>query len=120
VTSASVLDASALTALFDGHDLLFRLLQESEKGESRLILPAVAVAEAETSLRAGYDGWSLLFFSPGVELIRLDQATAVALGDFDGPLGARHARHAANAAGATLITRRPGDYSGMPGPLLVL
>jgi hypothetical protein len=120
VTTNAVLDASVLTALFDGHDLLFQLLQESEKGASRLILPAVAVAEAETSLRAGYNGWSLLFFSPGVEVVGLDQSTAVALGNLDGSLGARHARHEANAVGATLVTRCPGDYSGLPGSLLVV
>jgi hypothetical protein len=68
VTTNAVLDASVLTALFDGHDLPFQLLQESEKGASRLILPAVAVAEAETSRRAGYNGWSLLFFSSAARL----------------------------------------------------
>ncbi len=116
----SVLDASALIALFEGHDRLFRLLQDADAGNARLLLPAVAVAEAETELRAGYDGWSLLFFSPGVEVVRLDQSAAVALGGKPGPLGARHARHEADSVGARLITCRPGDYSGMTGGLLVV
>lgn len=120
MTVTSVLDASALIALFDGHELLFRMLQQSERGEARLILPAVAVAEAETTLRAGYDGWSLLFFSPGVDVVSLDQSTAVSLGGLEGPLAARHARHAADAASCPLVTRRPGDYGGMVGTLLVV
>jgi hypothetical protein len=115
-----MLDASAMTALFDGHEELFKMLQEADAGRAHMFLPAVAVAEAETMLRAGYDAWGLLFFAIGVEVIHLDQSTAIELGSLQGPMGARHAMHEARAVGASVVTRAPGDYAGLPGALTVV
>jgi len=109
-----------MAALFEGHDGLYSMLQQADAGRARMFLPAVAVAEAETMLRAGYDGWGLLFFAAGVEVIRLDQSTAIELGKLQGPLGARHAMHEARAIGVAVVTRPPGDYAGLPGALKVV
>lgn len=117
---SSVLDASAIVALFEGHGLLMRWLEESDRDERMLILPTAAMAEAETSLRAGYLGWAFMFLSAGVQVLHLDQSTSISVGGFDGPLGARHARQEADAVRATIITRRPADYDGMPGSLFVV
>jgi hypothetical protein len=109
-----------MVALFEGHGGLYSMLQQADAGHARIFLPAVAVAEAETMLRAGYDGWGLLFFAVGVEVIRLDQPTAIELGNLQGPLGARHAMHEARAIGVAVVTRSPGDYAGLPGTLTVV
>jgi hypothetical protein len=109
-----------MAGLFEGHDGLFSMLREADAGRARMYLPAVAVAEAETMLRAGYDGWGLLFFAAGVEVIRLDQSTAIELGNLPVPLGARHAMHEARTIDAAVVTRSPGDYVGLPGSLTVV
>lgn len=115
-----VLDSSALAALFDGHGKVFAMLREADAGRARMLLPAVAVAEAATMLRAGTEEWALLFFAAGVEVIELDRATAIELGNLPGPLGARHAMHVARASDAAVVTRSPGDYTGLPGALTVV
>jgi hypothetical protein len=51
------------------------------------------------ALFEGNDGWGLLFFAAGVEVIRLDQSTAIETRQPPGPLGARHAMHEARAIG---------------------
>ena len=45
-----------MVALFEGRDGLYSMLQQADAGRARMFLPAVAVAEAEMMLRAGYDG----------------------------------------------------------------
>jgi hypothetical protein len=56
----SPLDAGRLShgrPCFESHGELFSMLQEADAGRARTFLPAVVVAEAETMLWEGYDGW---------------------------------------------------------------
>jgi hypothetical protein len=53
-----VLDASALVVLFSGHPLLMRMLDDAENGNVVLLVPTLAIAEAETELGAGTRMWS--------------------------------------------------------------
>ena len=48
-----VLDASALVALFHGNSAMLSMLDDAEVGSVFLLLPTVAIAEAESVVGAG-------------------------------------------------------------------
>jgi predicted nucleic acid-binding protein len=112
-----VLDASALKALFDGHDELYSMLQSADAGRISLFLPTVAIAEAETSLLAGKPGWRPFLLSRGLRVLDLDLEAAIELGAATGPLDARHASREALALGATVLTRNPAAYEWLAASL---
>jgi hypothetical protein len=103
-----ILDASALKALFDGNEELFAMLRAADEGDLTLVLPTVAVAEAETTLFAGMLGWRPFLLTNNVEVVVLDMGAALDVGATTGPLDARHAAREAQAG--TVVTCDEAAY----------
>jgi hypothetical protein len=57
VSEARVLDHTAIVALFKGDEQVFRLWQQANEEELTLVMPAVAVAEANNVIGADGDAW---------------------------------------------------------------
>jgi hypothetical protein len=120
IRSPRVFDASALVGLFHGHEELAKIADQAEQGWFQILLPAVAIADAEMELRAGRVGWDAVFYTPGLSSLDLTQSTAVEIGVWPGPLSARHAAHEAGAVRGVVVTRTPGAYQGLSVSLLVV
>lgn len=108
-----ILDTSAILALFDAHPAVARLLAAADRHLVDVYLPAVCVAEAETLLHAGANGWSAAVrLGGGVHEMPLSVSAAVDIGGCPGPLGARHAAWEARHLSGVVVTQRPGWYEG--------
>jgi len=75
-----VLDSSALVVLFSGHPLLMRLLDDAEDGNVVLLVPTLAIAEAETGLGAGMRMWEHILAFRGLRALELTEHTAIEAG----------------------------------------
>lgn len=117
---ARVLDASALVALFDAHEPLMTLLRQAEQGAANLFLPAACMAEAEGQVRAGVSGWEAILLTPGLVPLDLSSGIAVAIGQWPGTLGARHAVYEQTALRAMVVTTTPAAYEGLAVTLLAV
>lgn len=78
--SPRVLDASALVLLFSGHPLLMRMLDDAEDGNVVLLVPTLAIAEAETALGAGMRMWEHILAFRGLRALDLTEHTAIEAG----------------------------------------
>lgn len=115
-----VLDASALTALFNGHRGLRDMMGEAEAGWWTLVLPAVCMADAAAELGTRPSAWDALLLTPGVLALPLAPHTAVEVAGWPGTLAARHAAHEATALRAAVVTCDPPAYDGLLVALLVV
>lgn len=115
-----VFDTSALVALFAGVPQMEDLLEAAHGGESTVILPAAAMADAEAQVRAGKNGWEAILRTDNLYPMDLSTGTAVEIGAQPGTLAARHAAHEAFEAGATIVTRDRAAYDGLLVRLLVV
>jgi hypothetical protein len=127
--SPRILDASALIALFNGHPDLLRLLRDAGDGGAFLLLPTVAVAEAESALHAGASLWTPFLMFHGVSSLDLTvhtaiEAAAVAAletpGAIAGPLMAGQVVYEARALNAVVVTQVPQFYDGFDVALMVV
>jgi hypothetical protein len=57
VIETRVFDHTAITALFRGNDAAFRVWRDADNDKLTLILPAIAVAEANTLIGGNSDTW---------------------------------------------------------------
>jgi hypothetical protein len=114
------MDASAIVDLFRGHEAINELFIEAGEGRLRLLLPTTAIADAESQLAAGTNGWEAILRTPGVESLDLTQHAAIEIGTWPGSLSCRHAVHEAHASGASVLTRDPRPYLGLRVPLDVV
>jgi hypothetical protein len=71
-----VLDTSALVLLAHGHPRLMRLLDDAEDGHVQLIIPAMALYEAEAALGMG-SAWEPFLRFRGVQFLPLAEHIAV-------------------------------------------
>ncbi len=78
--SPRVLDASAITLLFAGHPTLMRLLDDAEAESVLLIMPTVAIAEAQVALDAAHSMWEFFFRFRGIRMMELTEDAAVEIG----------------------------------------
>lgn len=113
-----VFDASALIDWHCGNPVLAAIADQAEAGWFQLILPATAVADAESELRYGWNVWAVVFDAPGIQTMPLGEHTAVEIGVWSGPLSARHAAYAAADGRGVVVTRNPGAYQGLTVQLL--
>jgi hypothetical protein len=75
-----VLDTSALVTMFHGHRILMRMLDDAEAGNLFLLLPTVAIAEAESIVRIGSRLWEPFLLFSGVRAMELTEHTAIEAG----------------------------------------
>jgi len=105
-----VFDHTALVALFDGRETALGLWYEADRGERSVVMPAVAVAEANHMIGANHDAWTALLFPPDVVVTPLDSLHAIDSGRRPGGLVARHVVCEARAVDGIIVTRAPWQY----------
>jgi hypothetical protein len=108
-----VLDTSALIASFYSRPDLEDLLADASAGRVRLYLPTVALADAESELHAGTDGWAHLLYEERIVTLALSETCALEVGSWPGTLAVRHAAHEALALRAVVVTLEPKLYNGL-------
>jgi hypothetical protein len=115
-----IFDTSAMVDLFGGHRELALLLDKAEREALQVLLPTTAMAEAEASLDAGFNGWAAVLLTRGVRSLPLAEHVAIDVGTWPGSLGARHSTHEAAAVRGLVVTCDPGAYKGLSVRLLVV
>ena len=120
VTPPSVFDHTALVALFNGHRQAFALWELADQGEAPLVMPAVAVAEANHLIGADHNAWTALLYPVDVTLAPLDSSQAIDVGPRSGSLVARHVAYEAHATAGIIVTCAPWQYAPGDGPVRVI
>ncbi len=115
-----VLDHTALVALFEGNAEVFGLWREADQAHRSLVLPAVAVAEANHLIGAAHNAWSALLYPADVTVAPLDSSQAIDIGPRPGGLVTRHVVHEAHAVAGVIVTRAPWQYTSDDGPVRVI
>jgi hypothetical protein len=75
-----VFDHTAIIALFQGSTPAFRVWEAAEDDKLTLILPAVAVAEANGVVGADSNAWRAILDPGRVVVTPLDESTAIEVG----------------------------------------
>ena len=91
--------------------------ERTDRGEALLVMPAVAVAEANHLIGADHNGWSALLYPADVTVAPLDSSQAIDIGGRPGALVARHVVYEANAVAGIIVTRAPWQYAPGDGPV---
>jgi predicted nucleic acid-binding protein len=121
VTHTFVFDTSALIALFDAYDPVYRLRRRADRGVAVVALPAVAVAEATRAVAASAASWEAIVWPRHVDVVPRTEAAAIEIGSWPGEdLAARHALWEAAFLDGLLVTRQPDLYDEERAPLLAL
>jgi hypothetical protein len=120
VTETRVFDHTAIVSLFQGNTQAFRVWRAAENDQLTLILPAVAVAEANNVLGADSNAWRAILHSGRVVVAPLDGSTAIATGMTAGNLVIRHVVHEATQTQGEIVTRAPWQYPANVPPLWTL
>ncbi|GAA1030270.1 hypothetical protein GCM10009557_21650 [Virgisporangium ochraceum] len=115
-----VFDQTAITALFRGNRRAFANWQDADAGTLTLILPAVAVAEANTAIGGNSDTWRAILHPGRVIVTPLDESTAIEVGTAVGSLAVRHVIREASHTEGDIVTEAPWQYSAGSPPLLTL
>jgi hypothetical protein len=120
VIETRVFDHTVITALFRGNDAAFRVWQNADNDELTLILPAIAVAEANTLIGGNSDTWRAILHPGRVVVTPLDESTAIDLGTSVGSLVVRQVIHEAGQTEGDIVTEAPWQYPAGSPPLLTL
>ena len=116
-----VYDSSALIALFDAHPLAYDYWKRADAGRITLVFPALAIAEANLTLRTSYSAWSLLLWPPSVGVAPLDAGAAIEVGErVEHDLASSHVIRETQTVRGIVLTSRPHLYGGAKVPVLVL
>jgi hypothetical protein len=98
-----VLDAAALVELFNGHRAIMRLMDDADAGNLFLIVPTLAIAEAQAVLNAEPSQWDFILGFRGIRAMPLTEHDAIAVGGAAGPV----------------LRRNPVGGAALLGPLMV-
>jgi hypothetical protein len=116
-----VFDSTALVELFNAHAIALSYWNRADQRRLNLVFPASAIAEANVSLRAAYNAWSVLLWPESINVAPLDGSAAVEIGLWHrDSLATSHVQHEARAVRGIVLTSAPERYSGATVPLLVL
>jgi predicted nucleic acid-binding protein len=129
--SPRVLDTSALILMFSGHSTLMRMLDDAEAGRIRMLVPTVAIAEAEHMLLAGMRMWEHFLAFRGLRAMDLSEHTAIEAGriagqlpdDFTAGVSALmigQVVYEAQVMGAAVVTNEPTMYRDIEVAVLPL
>ncbi len=99
-----VLDTSAIIALHEAYPPVFDMLTAAGVGRYNMILPAAALAEANTQVKASFDAWEPVLLTPGLEVNSLASHIAIEICDMPGDVATRHTVYEARAARGVIIT----------------
>jgi hypothetical protein len=121
VSQPIVCDGSALVELFNANAIALHYWNRADKGSLNLVFPSSAIAEANASLKAPYNAWSVLLWPESVNVAPLDASAAVEVGlRHHHDLAASHVAHETREMRGIVLTAAPERYSGAAVPLLVL
>jgi hypothetical protein len=110
VIEPRVFDHTAIIALFQSNDDAFGFWQMADREQLTLIMPAVAVAEANNVIGGNSNTWRALLDPGRVVVTPLDESTAIDTGPHAGALVVRHVVHEARETGGAVVTRAPWQY----------
>ena len=129
-----ILDASALVELFAGHPDLMGLLDDAEAGQVVVLVPTLAIAEAQVVLDAAPRLWDHILGLRGLRSMELTESGAVEVGrlaatrlrhhrvhePLTGALMVAHVLHEAFSMSGLIVTRVPQVYRGHDVTLMAL
>jgi predicted nucleic acid-binding protein len=113
-----VLDASAIIALYQAHPPVFHLLTQAHDGELTIAVPAVALAEANITIRASNNDWEAVLLTGGFTVLPLAQHVAIEISELTGDLATRHVVHEARSIQGLVVTCEPELYAGNNVPVI--
>jgi hypothetical protein len=110
-----ILDAAALVSLIDGTLDVLSMLDDAYARRVFLLMPAVALAEAEAAVRVGSRMWEPFLRFPGTRTLELTEHTAIESGRLMDllPLMIAQVIYEARAMGAVVVTQTPEAYDGL-------
>jgi hypothetical protein len=94
--------------------------ERADQDELILVMPAVAVAEANHVIGATGNAWRAVLDPGQVVVTPLDESTAIDTGPRAGPLIIRHVVHEAREIGGAVVTRAPWQYPADFGHLRII
>ena len=116
-----VYDSGALVALFNAHPIALAYWERADQGGLNLVFPASAIADANVSLGASYNAWSVLLWPETVNVAPLDASAAIEAGlRHRHDLATSHVVHETQSVRGIVLTSAPDRYSGATVPVLVL
>jgi hypothetical protein len=120
VIETRVFDHTAITALFRGDDRAFGFWQAADNDELTLILPAVAVAEANTVIGGDSNTWRAILGPGRVVVTPLDESTAIDVGTAVGSLVVRQVVREASQTQGQIVTAAAWQYPEGAPPIWTL
>ncbi|MBO3741734.1 hypothetical protein [Actinoplanes flavus] len=121
-----ILDASALVELFSGHSTLMRLIDDANAGSPVVVVPTLAIAEAQAAIDAPSQHWERVLSVPALRILDLSAPVAIEVGRIAGPRLRNHPVQApligplmtaqvlyeAKMLSAAIVTTVPEAYGG--------
>jgi hypothetical protein len=120
VTETRVFDHTAIVALFQGDEHAFRLWELADADQLTLVMPALAVAEANHFLGGTSDTWRAILDPGRVVVTPLDESTAIETGRAVGSVVIRQVVREASQVQGEIVTRAPWQYPPDTSPLWIL
>lgn len=105
-----IFDDTALTALFDAHQRVYRLWQRAHTDHLSVLIPAGAVFTANARLQASDEAWAAVLGAPPVTVLDLSPARALAAAVYSWDVAVGHTSVEARDVDATIVTARRGVY----------
>jgi len=95
------------------------IIDDADAGALRVVFPTVAIAEANTQLKASDNAWTPILLGR-VECLSLTQDVAITIGPWPGDLSLRHVIYEARAVEGRVVTLEPDRYKGWRVPVIIV